>query len=389
MSNDRIDLKEMVSLSTKILSLNLENITIDTETEWESFNFFKNHVCTKLTLTLPTIESFQQSPTFCNPLKVLVLNTPLLKDFPYALIRDQPQLEKFSLASDVVDELRYNFVEQRSTLQTLHLELPSLTFLYWGVFRTLRESLTKLSIQNCSKLPQVPPTIGVLQQLQELDLINCNISDQNFPREIAFLLNLQVLNLGSNQLTTIPDELALVFSLKSLCVCYNKIKLLPPWIVTSELNALCVGHNDFTKFPTEIERSTTLNFFNYNGNTIEGDFIILSKNNYKQPLQIASSYNVVYFSPSQYQVYINAQKLELRDYDTIPKDFICPITQSIMIDPVITVNGETYENHAIRQWFQTNINDPLTNKRLKNKKLTRNLVLSRLIRAYVEKTTKK
>ena len=65
---------------------------------------------------------------------------------------------------------------------------------------------------------------------------------------------------------------------------------------------------------------------------------------------------------------------------------MCPITQSLMIDPVITVNGETYERYAIRKWFGTNNKDPLTNKHVKNKKLTPNLALSRLIRSYVDST---
>ena len=393
MSDDRIDLTEMLYLSSKISSLNCDDITINDENQWEAFSFFKNHVCVNLTINLPQIESFQQQsyPSFCNPLQILVVNTPLLHEFPYALLRDQSQLAHFSLSSDVLEELRYNFEEQRSTLQTLYLELPSLTFLYWGVFRTLRESLTKLSIRNCSQLAQVPPTIGVLFQLQELDLINCNLTNQNFPKQIAFLLDLKVLSIGSNRLTKIPDEIALIPKLQTLCVCHNKIRNIPSWILSSELNELCVAHNEFKRFPTEIEKVRTLNFFNYNGNLIQGDFIILSKTTQenKKRLKINSSYSVVYFSPIQYQVYTYAQQLERQHYDRIPKDYICSITQSIMIDPVITANGETYERHAIRKWFRTNDNDPLTNKRLKNKKLTENLVLSRIIRAYVDSTTKK
>ena len=32
----------------------------------------------------------------------------------------------------------------------------------------------------------------------------------------------------------------------------------------------------------------------------------------------------------------------------------CPILQQIMIDPVNTIEGQTYERSAIEEWFRTN-----------------------------------
>jgi hypothetical protein len=35
-----------------------------------------------------------------------------------------------------------------------------------------------------------------------------------------------------------------------------------------------------------------------------------------------------------------------------PEDeYCCPITHQIMIDPVVTVHGQTYERKAITEWF--------------------------------------
>ena len=46
----------------------------------------------------------------------------------------------------------------------------------------------------------------------------------------------------------------------------------------------------------------------------------------------------------------------------IPPDFICPITQEIMRDPVIALDGHSYERTAITQWFGLGrIKSPLTN----------------------------
>ena len=385
MNDSRIDFTDMINISRTIANFNNNEIKIETENDFETFLWFKNHICRELTLHVPTINLLQQSSlSFSEPLQILVINSPLLREFLYTLLRNQPRLTKFSLKSDVADELRYSFQEQRECLQILELELPSLTFFYYGIFRNLREGLRRLSLRNCIKLSNIPPTIGTLVNLEELNLTNCNLTDQSFPKQVAFLLNLQVLNMGTNKLTKIPDEIGLLSNLQSLCVCYNKITKLPPWIVSSNVSALCIAHNEFTSFPTE--EISNLTFLNYNGNSIQGDCIILSTQRYEnRKVNISSSYDVVYFSSTQLDLYRQTQKLENQSYDSIPKDFMCSITHSVMIDPVITSNGETYERYAIQKWFRTNNDkDPLTNKRLKNKKLRPNLVLSRLIRAYVE-----
>lgn len=53
-------------------------------------------------------------------------------------------------------------------------------------------------------------------------------------------------------------------------------------------------------------------------------------------------------APSQ-----NAQDLlqALVQYPDLPNVFICPITQQLMADPVMAVDGHTYDRDAIRRWF--------------------------------------
>lgn len=53
----------------------------------------------------------------------------------------------------------------------------------------------------------------------------------------------------------------------------------------------------------------------------------------------------------------------------IPEDFLCPITQELMIDPVATADGQIYERRAIEQWLEKSDKSPLTNLPLKNKDL--------------------
>ena len=68
---------------------------------------------------------------------------------------------------------------------------------------------------------------------------------------------------------------------------------------------------------------------------------------------------------------------EAEDY---PEELYCPITQTLMEDPVITVDGHTYERELIETWFQQGKNtSPLTNLPLNNLMLIPNLALKKLI----------
>ena len=70
--------------------------------------------------------------------------------------------------------------------------------------------------------------------------------------------------------------------------------------------------------------------------------------------------------------------------DKIPNEFVCPITQDILIDPVMAQDGNTYERSAIESWFAKHQTSPLTNEVLASKTLVPNLALRKLIRDYVD-----
>merc|ERR1719204_1538603 len=44
----------------------------------------------------------------------------------------------------------------------------------------------------------------------------------------------------------------------------------------------------------------------------------------------------------------------------IPKHFLCPITYSLMNDPVVAADGFTYERDAIARWLAKNQTSPMT-----------------------------
>ena len=71
------------------------------------------------------------------------------------------------------------------------------------------------------------------------------------------------------------------------------------------------------------------------------------------------------------------------DDNVIPESFICPITQNIMIDPVISPYGISYEKYAIENWLCKNNVDPFSQKPLKKEQLVRNFALKNAIREFI------
>ncbi|KAK9148604.1 hypothetical protein Scep_007361 [Stephania cephalantha] len=71
---------------------------------------------------------------------------------------------------------------------------------------------------------------------------------------------------------------------------------------------------------------------------------------------------------------------------TPPKDFVCPITSHIFVDPVTLETGQTYERRAIQEWLDRgNTTCPITRQKLQSTQLPKtNYVLKRLIASWQE-----
>ncbi|CAG9320659.1 unnamed protein product [Blepharisma stoltei] len=70
---------------------------------------------------------------------------------------------------------------------------------------------------------------------------------------------------------------------------------------------------------------------------------------------------------------------------SIPKNYLCPITQEIMEDPVVAADGFTYERKAIMLWLERNDISWATEKKLKHKDLVTNDRLASEISKFNEK----
>jgi len=64
----------------------------------------------------------------------------------------------------------------------------------------------------------------------------------------------------------------------------------------------------------------------------------------------------------------------------------CPITLQSFGDPVMTVDGHTFERYAIVNWFKFNDTNPVTNKKLKSKKLTPNWAVKKIAAEFESKS---
>lgn len=73
--------------------------------------------------------------------------------------------------------------------------------------------------------------------------------------------------------------------------------------------------------------------------------------------------------------------------ESVPDEYLCPITRQIMTDPVIAADGFSYERTSIQSWLRTgNHTSPMTNAPLAHTNLTPNRSLKQIIQRIYELT---
>lgn len=67
----------------------------------------------------------------------------------------------------------------------------------------------------------------------------------------------------------------------------------------------------------------------------------------------------------------------------VPENFLCPITQEIMTDPVVAADGQSYQRESISEWLSRgHRRSPLNGDKLPNANLLNNLTLKKVINEY-------
>jgi len=69
----------------------------------------------------------------------------------------------------------------------------------------------------------------------------------------------------------------------------------------------------------------------------------------------------------------------------IPSEYICPITQEIMVDPVTDNEGISYEKESIKEWLSRKRTSPISRQPLNIGDLRPNIALKNLISNFNEK----
>ena len=67
----------------------------------------------------------------------------------------------------------------------------------------------------------------------------------------------------------------------------------------------------------------------------------------------------------------------------VPFEFLCPITNKIMKDPVTASDGYNYERQAIRRWFRRKRTSPVSNEELTDLTFRANEELRNRIRVFM------
>ena len=64
---------------------------------------------------------------------------------------------------------------------------------------------------------------------------------------------------------------------------------------------------------------------------------------------------------------------------------MCPITLNVMADPVMAMDGHSYDRKAIEEWFNKgNTTSPNTGVELKSKELIPNLVCRQAVQRFLD-----
>lgn len=82
----------------------------------------------------------------------------------------------------------------------------------------------------------------------------------------------------------------------------------------------------------------------------------------------------------------NLIKRQMKD---LSEFYLCPITQDVMMNPVILVDGHTYEKEAIEDWLKLKNTSPLTGVQLPSKQMIPNYALKGLIQELEELAKKR
>lgn len=343
------------------------------------FHEFNNFPCKKLKISTNR-EKLRELP-FC----------PYLVDFTYYSktnfasiidLRKAEKLEKVKIVCPIF-HLKYNF-SHNPELADITIDAP-LSFFYQFSLQ-LNKKLEKINFTNFLYEGCVFRVLknAFVENLTTLRLVHCNLTDLNgMKATFQKMKHLQLLDLRKNNLKEIPSCILHLKKLQDLDLCDNSISSVPEWFKSLPIQKVCLGNNNLKSFPNVICEMKSLRECKLYNNPFDDDsifkkdnFFVLKKQ-FIERVQIDMDHRVI--SEMEYDIYQNAKWIK-----DIPNEFLCPISHEIMLRPMVTSNGFSYDWHCIRKWLETSDIEPKTGKKLA-KYLTYNRALFSLIYSYCEK----
>jgi Leucine-rich repeat (LRR) protein len=194
----------------------------------------------------------------------------------------QSQAREWLVSDSVSVEASVDQVLQRFALVTLYFSTNGATWAPstwlvgqecgWHGIECNSENIVSLSLDDGGLTGTIPAEIGVLWQLQFLDMSD-NALTGTIPLELGYLTNLQNLNVKGNALFgTIPVELIQLSELQFLSLDNNDLSgSLPTEGDLSQIEYLTLANNTIGgTIPTELGSLPLLRFLDFSGNEFSG-----------------------------------------------------------------------------------------------------------------------
>jgi hypothetical protein len=346
-----------------------------TNKDFKKFMMFSNFPCSSLTININDENVIENDRVYQFDCKnavemLLVFDVKQLNDFLF------PDLSKCSSLQSLVysgwnENCTYNFRHQ-PYLNRITINAP-LQFLYKYCFKD-NVMLETVVFYNFVDPLIIWYPIQHLSELKTLVLVNCGIRE--VPDHLDFT-SLRTLKLSNNHLKEIPPVLKNFKNLYDLDISFNKIKHLPNWVTKLKLRNLNLNNNSLQHFPVKIiQKMKFLQQICLKNNCFEMDMVF-----FKQCLldTIEIHTDVQILNENEKQLYDQIKTLNKEP----PTQYICPISREIMVNPVISLNGFTYDKYHIEKWFEVNDIEPCTGLHVVSKQVIPNLLMKEMISSFV------
>ena len=372
-----------------------EFIEID-ETNFHLFTKYYNYKCMKMNIYLEMdeikdeqmknriIEAFKKPLPKADLLCNLYLYTDIFSCIPR--MNNFRALKKCHIENPNMNRWTYNF-KDNPNLKELIIDAP-ITFLYRYCL-SHNKNLSILKFANFRIQEHVLQRfIENLRGLEEINLNGCNLKTFEM-KVLKCSKSLKTISLSKNKLTKIPTFISNCKSLTKLDICHNEIQNMDDcnWIGESNISILCIKNNLLTKLPVNtLVRMKQIKCLNiYNNKFDENEPLVFPKT-FLDKVTVHGDYRII--TPDKYELFDFLKKNKDEDIVLNTIDLQCPISKHVMIEPVSTVNGYTYEKYCIEKWLRKNNTDPLSGQTLTSKLLVPNLILSSIISDRIQSIKK-